>query len=124
MSVKEVLNMEQRMGGRDFSLQTPIGSSDEGEKSTFEDMTEDETPNAEENVIARNEHNYRMKLAKSFLDQLTDRERAIIINRICMEKPKMLEVLSQEFGVSRERIRQIEAAALKKVQGFAADMQH
>lgn len=119
VTVNEIQSMEQRMGGRDFSLQTPLGSSSEGEESTFEDITEDESPNAEEHLITRNAHNHRLKLAKSLLETLSARERAIIMNRICIEKPKTLEILSQEYGVSRERIRQIESTALKKVQVLA-----
>ncbi|USO01204.1 MAG: RNA polymerase factor sigma-32 [Alphaproteobacteria bacterium] len=119
VTTQEVANMEQRLGGRDFSLQTPLSSGGDGDESTFEDITEDNALNPEEYVIATNEHTYRLNLAKSFLSQLSARERAIIMHRICQEKPKTLEVLSQKFGISRERIRQIESVALRKVRSFA-----
>ncbi|GAB5387585.1 MAG: RNA polymerase sigma factor RpoH [Alphaproteobacteria bacterium] len=112
----EVSSMEQRMGGRDHSLNAPMrtGEADSGE---WIDWLEDSaTQIAESMVIEQDERSKRLDLLQDSMRALNEREQIILTARRLAEKPRTLEDLSQQFGVSRERIRQIENRAFEKLQ--------
>jgi RNA polymerase sigma-32 factor len=112
VSDESVIEMDQRMGGKDLSLDTEV--NEEGE-TTHLDFLVDETSNQEE-VITKVEEEEKLKKGLQIaLRSLKDRERFIIENRILREKPLTLEELGQKLNLSRERVRQIESAALKKI---------
>ena len=109
---EDVISMNRRLSG-DSSLNSPVRADSEGE---WQDWLVDETDSQEE-VFAENEEiSMRRELLTEALSKLTVRERRIFEARRLQEDPATLEDLSQEFGVSRERIRQIEVRAFDKVQ--------
>ena len=111
---EDVVNMNRRLGG-DASLNAPVRADMEG-GGEWQDWLVDETPDQEERLVESEElDNRRAYLAKA-LSTLNDREKRIFEARRLAEDPATLEDLSEEFGVSRERIRQIEVRAFEKVQ--------
>ncbi len=109
----EVISMNERLTG-DASLNAPM-RSDEG-TSEWQDWLIDDTP-SQETVLGDNEEfSDRMKMVNSAMEVLNEREKAIFVARRLKESPLTLEQLAQEYGVSRERIRQIEVRAFEKVQ--------
>lgn len=113
VSEDEVISMNRRMTAHDHSLNAPLKADTEGE---WQDWLMDESPDQEEIVADKEERNIRVKLLENAMETLNDRERHILTERRLAEPAKTLEELSQEYGVSRERVRQIEVRAFEKVQ--------
>lgn len=113
VSEKEVVSMNARLSG-DASLNAPMRADDGA--SEWQDWLVDETPNQEILLGNSEEYSERMGMLTSAMDVLNERERAIFKARRLQESPLTLEQLAQEYGVSRERIRQIEVRAFEKVQ--------
>ena len=111
----EVVNMNRRMLGGDHSLNSQISRHD-GEEAEWQDMLPDERNNQETNYLNFQEKNIKNKMMLDALDSLKPREKDIIIKRRLIDNPKTLENLSQQYNVSRERIRQIETRAFEKLQ--------
>src|ERR1700720_2792432 len=109
---QDVVDMNRRLGG-DASLNMPIG--DEGGSGEWQDWLIDDMP-SQERFLAENEelHNRRKALGEA-LTVLKNRERRIFEARRLADEPSTLEDLAEEFGVSRERVRQIEVRAFEKV---------
>ena len=105
--------MNRRLGG-DASLNAPI--RDDGESGEWQDWLVDETPSQERLLSESEESDNRHRALVSALDVLNDRERRIFEARRLADDPITLEELAAEFGVSRERVRQIEVRAFEKVQ--------
>ena len=114
----DVISMNRRLGG-DASLNSQIRSDAEGE---WQDWLVDDTDSQETILVANEESAMRNDLLNKALDKLNDREREIFEARRLRDEPKTLEDLSQEYGVSRERIRQIEVSAFNKVQKAVKNM--
>ena len=110
----EVLSMNQRMSG-DASLNAPLRAT-EGEGGQWQDWLIDEAPLQDELVAENDELDNRRRMLVDAMDGLNDREKRIFTARRLSEDPLTLEELSGEFGVSRERVRQIEVRAFEKVQ--------
>ena len=106
--------MNRRLGG-DSSLNTQI--SDEGD-GQWQDFLVDESQNQEPTLVVSDEMDKRRKLLHDSLSCLNEREKSIFISRRIEEDSKTLEELSQIFGISRERVRQIESKAFDKVKSF------
>ena len=115
VSEDDVVSMNRRMLGGDHSLNSQINRQD-GEETEWQDMLTDERENQETQYVNHQEKNIRNKMMLEALDYLKPREKDIIIKRRLTENPKTLEDLSQEYKVSRERIRQIETRAFEKLQ--------
>ena len=111
----EVVSMNRRMLGGDHSLNSQI-SRNEGEDAEWQDLLTDERDNQETQYENYQEKNIRNKMVIEALDHLKPREKDIIVKRRLIDDPKTLEDLSQEYKVSRERIRQIETRAFEKLQ--------
>ena len=112
----EVISMNRRMGhGGDTSLNAPLKSSEDGE-GQWQDFLVDNGPLQDELIADDEESRVRHDLLVTALDSLNDREKHILTERRLAEDPKTLEDLSQVYGVSRERIRQIEVRAFEKLQ--------
>jgi RNA polymerase sigma-32 factor len=109
---EDVISMNRRLGG-DTSLNAHLRDDSEGE---WQDWLVDESDNQEEMLAQSEEASMRHGLLQEAMDKLTDRERRVFEARRLQDDPVTLEDLSQEFGVSRERIRQIEVRAFDKVQ--------
>nr|WP_234397727.1 RNA polymerase factor sigma-32 [Sneathiella glossodoripedis] len=113
VSEEEVVNMNRRLTAPDHSLNAPMRADTEGE---WMDWLEDETPD-QETVYAENEELTRRKeMLLSAMDCLNERERHILTERRLRDDPLTLEDLSQEYNISRERVRQIEVRAFEKLQ--------
>jgi RNA polymerase sigma-32 factor len=108
----DVISMNRRLSG-DTSLNAPLRIDGEGE---WQDWLVDEHDDQETALAESEEFSMRAGLLKNALGKLTDRERRIFEARRLRDEPLTLEELSSEFGVSRERIRQIEVRAFEKVQ--------
>ena len=115
VSEDDVVSMNRRMLGGDHSLNSQINRQD-GEEAEWQDMLTDERDNQETQYVNHQEKNIRNKMMLEALEYLKPREKDIIIKRRLTESPKTLEDLSQEYKVSRERIRQIETRAFEKLQ--------
>jgi len=109
---QEVVDMNRRLGG-DASLNAPLREDGEGE---WQDWLVDESASQESVLVDREESDQRLGALKSALRVLNPRERRIFEARRLADDPVTLEELSTEFGVSRERVRQIEVRAFEKVQ--------
>ncbi len=110
----DVVNMNRRLGG-DSSLNAPVRADLEG-GGEWQDWLVDDTPDQGERFADNEELDMRRSYLSKAMSALNDRERRIFEARRLAEEPKTLEDLSAEFGVSRERIRQIEVRAFEKVQ--------
>ena len=104
--------MNRRLGG-DASLNSPLREGGEGE---WQDWLVDDSPDQESLLADREESDTRASALRSALAVLNPRERRIFEARRLADDPITLEELSAEFGVSRERVRQIEVRAFEKVQ--------
>ena len=105
--------MESRLFSGDQSLNVHLGYEGDTE---WQDLIEDERETQDKIYENTNEHKYRKKLFEKALIVLNEREKEIIKLRRLRDKPKKLEELSQQFKISRERVRQIEEKALEKLQ--------
>ena len=113
VSEKEVVSMNRRLSGPDNSLNAPLAADGDGE---WQDWLVDESENQEEVLGQAEELAGRRKLLANSLTNLNERERYIFVERRLTENPKTLEELSEEYNISRERVRQIEVRAFEKVQ--------
>jgi RNA polymerase sigma-32 factor len=111
---EDVVNMNRRLGG-DASLNAPVRADMEG-GGEWQDWLVDDAPDQEERLAESEELDHRRAYLAKALATLNDREKRIFEARRLAEEPATLEDLSEEFGVSRERIRQIEVRAFEKVQ--------
>lgn len=110
----EVVSMNRRLGG-DASLNAPIKAT-EGESGEWQDWLVDESESAEQVLVKQDELEARREMLSDAMSELTEREQRIFLARRLEESPITLEELSGEFGISRERVRQIEVRAFEKVQ--------
>ncbi len=114
VSVKDVANMDARFSGPDFSLNAPISDDSEG-NSERQDFLVSEEKLPEENVSAMIDGERENGWLYQAVGILNERERRIIDARRLQEKGATLEELGEELGISKERVRQIEAKALEKM---------
>ncbi len=109
----EVTEMNRRLSGGDASLNAPLRSESESE---WQDWLADDTVDQETRLAEREEMGDRHALLMDAMKDLTERERDILQARRLQDEPATLEELSQKYGVSRERVRQIEVRAFEKLQ--------
>ena len=109
----EVVNMNRRLAAPDHSLNAPLKIDGDGE---WQDWLEDTTPNQETKLAESEELTVRREMLGTAMKDLSDREQYILTQRRLMEDPMPLEELSQIYGISRERVRQIEVRAFEKIQ--------
>ena len=112
---KEVYSMNARMATQDSSLNSPVRMDGEG-SAERQDMIEDESANHAADYEEKDEANVRHKMLVEAMSVLNEREKNIFVNRRLQESPNTLEELAKVYGVSRERIRQIETRAYEKTQ--------
>ena len=111
---EEVVSMNRRLSGGDASLNSPMRADSESEWQDW--LVDNDTPSQETVVADSQEMNLRMSLLESAMTELSDRERHILTQRRLKDEPTTLEELATEYGVSRERVRQIEVRAFEKLQ--------
>ncbi len=113
VSMRDVEMMKGRMSGGDFSLNATQSTDEDGRE--WMDTLEDDSPQAAETV----ERNHDLDQVRNWLNDamqaLSDRERYIVAQRKLVEEPRTLESIGEELGLSKERIRQVESAALTKL---------
>ena len=112
---QDVVNMNRRLAAPDHSLNAPVRQDSEGE---WQDWLVDDSDNQEIRLAESEEFGKRKGLLNDAMTTLNDRERRILTARRLQDEPITLEDLSQEYGISRERVRQIENRTLKKLQSL------
>ncbi len=111
---EEVISMNRRLSGPDASLNAPLRADGESE---WQDWLPDNNAISQETQVAESEErSIRMSLLEEAMAELTDRERHILTERRLKDDPTTLEELAAQYGVSRERVRQIEVRAFEKLQ--------
>lgn len=110
---QDVINMNRRLSAPDHSLNAPLRVEGEGE---WQDWLVDENESQEDVLAESEELEQRRKLLAVGMEALNERERHILTERRLLDNPTTLEDLSQEYGISRERVRQIEVRAFEKLQ--------
>jgi RNA polymerase sigma-32 factor len=114
VSEQDVVSMNRRMAmGGDTSLNVPMREDGDGQ---WQDWLQDTDPLQDERVADEQERTQRHEMLVEAMTDLNDREKHILAERRLAEEPKTLEELSQVYGVSRERVRQIEVRAFEKLQ--------
>jgi len=114
VSRQDVIDMDRRLGSPDVSLNAPR-SREDGESAEFMETLVDESPGPEALAAANEESTRRLALLKQALQTLPERERHILTERQLSDEPKTLEELGTEYGISRERVRQLESRAFDRV---------
>ena len=115
LSEKDIIHMNSRMTIRDQSLNAPVSWSEDG-SIEVQDTLVDSGPLPEAIVADREEAEIRSGFLKAALDDLPERERDIFIERRLKDDPVTLEKIGKGYGISRERVRQLENRAFEKVQ--------
>lgn len=115
VSAKDIASMESRLNKKDFSLNTII-RRDDGKQEEWQNWLPDTTKNQEVLFAEKEELQNKKKKLTDALKKLNKREADIIKKRHLCERPMTLENIGREYGLSRERIRQIESKAFKKLQ--------
>ncbi|MDE1904128.1 MAG: RNA polymerase sigma factor RpoH [Alphaproteobacteria bacterium] len=109
----DVVSMNRRLSAPDNSLNAPLRADGDGE---WQDWLVDEGPTQEARLGDRQELGLRRDLLRTAMTHLTARERDILVERRLKDEPATLEDLSRRYGISRERVRQIEVRAFEKLQ--------
>ena len=109
----DVVSMNRRLAAPDHSLNAPLRNDGEGE---WQDWLVDDVEDQETSLGERQELGLRRDLLRGAMSHLTTRERDILAERRLRDEPTTLEDLSQKYGISRERVRQIEVRAFEKLQ--------
>ena len=109
---EDIIEMEQRMSSRDLSLDAPF---DEGHELTHLDLLQEDSPNQEEVFAQEEEKKIRERKVFDAMKHLNEKEIYVIKNRIMSESPVTLQEIGNHLKLSRERVRQIESEALKKL---------
>ncbi len=112
----EVISMNRRMSGGEASLNAPMGKDADGGGEWQDWLVDENAVNPEAKLVSEDEYEMRMGLLEQALATLNEREQHILTERRLKDNPATLEELSQQYGVSRERVRQIEVRAFEKLQ--------
>jgi RNA polymerase sigma-32 factor len=110
---EDIIEMEQRMSSRDFSLDAPF---DEGHELTHLDLLQEDSPDQEEALVQAEEKKIREREILNAMKRLNEKEVYVIKNRIMTDTPLTLQDVGNHLKLSRERVRQIEGEALKKLE--------
>jgi RNA polymerase sigma-32 factor len=109
---EDIIEMEQRMSSRDLSLDTPF---DEGQELTHLELLREDSLNQEEAIAQEEEKKIREREVQNAMKRLNEKEVYVIKNRIMADEPQTLQEIGGHLKLSRERVRQIESEALKKL---------
>jgi RNA polymerase sigma-32 factor len=111
----EVIEMEQRLSGRDLSVDAPVEAGDE---ASMLDFLPSKQPNAEEEVANAEARELISRKVKEFGDTLAGKDKVIFDARLMAEEPLTLQEIGDKYGISRERVRQIEERIKKKLKNY------
>ena len=120
-SENDVIDMNRRMTGHDQSLNNPFSADNDDE---WINSLVDDKESHESKFIYKQELFRRKEMLESALRDLDDRERYIITHRRLVDDPLTLDQLSKSFGISRERVRQVEAKAFEKLKKFVKNVDY
>jgi RNA polymerase sigma-32 factor len=121
VSEQDVIDMNRRLSGGDASLNAQVGSDGDG-STQWQDWLEDEDSDQAQHYADKDELDTRRELLVQAMSVLNDREKDVLVQRRLADEPVTLEELSESYGVSRERIRQIEVRAFEKLQAKMRDL--
>jgi len=121
LSEQDIVNMNSRMTIRDQSLNMPVNRDGDG-SIEMQDLLVDESPSPESVVANKEEASVRHGMLVKALDKLSERERHIFTERRLKDDPLTLEKLGEGYGISRERVRQLENRAFGKVEKCIREM--
>jgi RNA polymerase sigma-32 factor len=119
VSEEDVLSMEQRLASGDVSMDAPLRL--EGSNASYGDTVPSAGVSAEDAVAERELRQVFMERANEFAEGLEERDRILIKERVLAEEPKTLSELGEQFGVSRERVRQLEARLVKRLREYMTE---
>ena len=108
----EVIEMGQRMDNWDVSLEAPVRNDSEDEQKSF---LPQEGPGVEDIVASQEMRERLAEVLAGLEDKLNDKEKIILTDRLLSDEPQTLQTIADQFGISRERVRQIESNLLKKL---------
>ena len=121
VSEGDVIDMNRRMAGHDHSLNSPLSIDNEGE---WINWIADDRDSHENAIIREDEFLKRKKMLDAAIKNLNDRERQILTKRRLTDDPLTLEELSKSYGISRERVRQVEVKAFEKIQKIVKNIDY
>jgi len=121
VSEGDVIDMNRRMAGHDHSLNSPLSIDNEGE---WINWIADDRDSHENAIIREDEYLKRKKMLDAAIKNLNDRERQILTKRRLTDDPLTLEELSKSYGISRERVRQVEVKAFEKIQKIVKNIDY
>lgn len=113
---REVVEMEQRMAGRDLSVDAPIDAEDES--ATFLDFLADPTANVEDTVSTTEYRGVIGRKLAAFAETLGGKEAVIFNERLLAEEPLTLQEIGDRYGITRERVRQLESRLKRKLKAY------
>jgi RNA polymerase sigma-32 factor len=111
----EVIEMEQRLSGRDLSVDAPVEA---GDGASMLDFLPSKEPNTEEEVASAESRELISRKVKEFGETLTGKDKVIFDSRLMAEEPLTLQEIGDKYGISRERVRQIEERIKKKLKNY------
>jgi RNA polymerase sigma-32 factor len=117
----DVEEMAMRMASRDASLDVELTA---GEDFTLLDTLADDRENQEESLLQAEDEQLLFRKVGRAMEALNDRDRRIIHDRILCDSPRTLQELADDYGISRERVRQLEKNALQKMKGILSPLAH
>ena len=106
------------MSGNDVSLSQPLGHAIDGDSIEFGDTLTDDSPTAEDVLIATDDRAWRTEALRNAIKTLDEREQEIVARRYLTERPVTLSKLATLYGLTAERVRQIEAKAIAKLKHY------
>jgi RNA polymerase sigma-32 factor len=121
VSAEDIIAMDQRLGATDVSLAQPVGAAPDGDGMQMGDTLADETPNAEERLIESDERAWQTSVMREAMDNLDRREKEILSRRYLTKRPVTLASLAALYGLTAERVRQIEAKAITKLRQYVVN---
>jgi len=119
VSEADVIDMEQRLSESELSMDAPV--QEERDSASFGDFIPSGEESVEKHVASSELHRLFMGHVHEFAQRLDDRERQIVERRILADEPDTLQALGEEFGISRERVRQLEARLVEKLRSYLKD---
>lgn len=112
----DVIDMEQRLGNSDLSFDAPL--RDDDSSATYGDFIPSRGPSTEESVADDELRRVFLEKVHAFAETLDERDRRIVDERILAEEPKTLQEMGDEFGITRERVRQLEARVVSRLRDY------
>ncbi|MDX2141890.1 MAG: RNA polymerase factor sigma-32 [Rhodospirillaceae bacterium] len=118
VSREDVVAMDQRLSANDVSLAQPIGHGNDGDSITMADTIADDKPTPEAMLVEADDRAWRSEVLREAVSKLDSREREILTRRYMTERPVTLSKLATVYGLTAERVRQIEAKAIGKIRQY------